>query len=99
MGALIGCLDGRADPARLTFTRPSGGHTLWAQVHCGRCPDESALLAHAAAEKVSLLPGSSFFATRPRGLFLRLSISRVRTHEIDAGFRRIVRAVEKTLPR
>ena len=77
------------------WTEPSGGCTSWLTVVGGRHADEDALLRNARETGVSVTPGSLFFPTPPDGLHLRLSISRVKVHEIDEGCRRLSRALRR----
>lgn len=78
----------------LDWTRPSGGCTLWATVPGRHGDDEQRLVDLAARERVAIAPGSAFFATAPDRLACRLSVARVKTHEIDEGCRRLARAVK-----
>jgi DNA-binding transcriptional MocR family regulator len=44
-------------------------------------------------------PGSEFFPSAPRALHLRLSIARIRSHQVDDACRRLGRAVATLIDR
>ena len=98
MTMLLRSLEKDVGGDRLEWTRPAGGCTLWARVPGGRREDERALVDAAASERVAITPGSQFFATPPDQLAFRVSIARVKVHEIEDGCRRLRRALER-LPR
>ncbi len=96
MTMLLRCLEKHVGGDRLEWTRPVGGCTLWARVPGGRLADERALIEAAGSERLAITPGSLFFVTPPDQLVFRISISRAKVHEIEAGCRRLARALEKT---
>lgn len=86
-------LEKHATGLGLEWTTPNGGCTLWVRMPQVSGAKEQRLLDLAAAERVAITPGSLFFADPPEQLSFRLSISRVKTHEIEAGTRALARAV------
>jgi DNA-binding transcriptional MocR family regulator len=95
MMVMLRSLEKHAKEDALHWTRPSGGCTLWATVRGGRREQEQELLDLAAAERVAIAPGSLFFAEPPDQLSFRLSIARVKAHEIEEGCRRLSRALNR----
>jgi DNA-binding transcriptional MocR family regulator len=93
MTVMLRSLEKHAKGVGLEWTAPNGGCTLWARVAGRRRADERTLTDLAAAERVAITPGSLFFAEPPDELAFRLSISRVKTHEIEEGCRRLSRAL------
>jgi DNA-binding transcriptional MocR family regulator len=95
MTVMLQSLEKHATGLGLEWTRPNGGCTLWATMADGKREDESALVDLAEAERVAVTPGSSFFAEPPDGLSFRLSIARVKAHDIEDGCRRLARALAR----
>ena len=82
-------------PEWVTWTVPSGGLHLWC-----RLPGvaTTALLARAAEEKVSYLPGVPCFVHEPAEQYIRLSFSHCPAEQIPEGVARLMRAVRR-MPR
>jgi DNA-binding transcriptional MocR family regulator len=95
MTALLRSLDKQAGGLGLEWTTPNGGCTLWVRVAGGRLRDERLLVDLAAAERVSITPGSVAFAEPPDELSFRLSISRAKAHQVEEGCRRLARALQR----
>jgi 2-aminoadipate transaminase len=85
-------------PAGVEWTSPMGGATLWMRVPQLNPAEEEKVLAAAADEGVTLSPGSLFFPTPTDAVASRLSIARIKAHEIDDGCRRLARALRCVLP-
>ncbi len=94
MQALLRGLRDHIPPGRATWSEPLGGCTLWVRLASPRPLSETALLDRAHAERVLVTPGSYFFPGTPTETSLRLSIARVRVHEIEEGCRRLGRILK-----
>jgi DNA-binding transcriptional MocR family regulator len=95
MTVMLQSLERHAAGLGIEWTTPNGGCTLWVRMAEGSAADEQALVKSAAAERVAVAPGSLFFPEVPDELSFRLSISRVKTHDIEAGCRRLARAISR----
>lgn len=98
MAQLLRSLEKHLGGSGFEWTKPAGGCTLWVRVPGCRQEEERRLLAAAAAERVAVTPGSLFFANPPDQLAFRLSIARVKVHEIDEGCRRLAAALRRVVP-
>jgi DNA-binding transcriptional MocR family regulator len=96
MSAILRGLEEHLPPREVTWTRPSGGYTLWVRLE--REPGaEDNLLKCLEHHGVAVAPGSLFFPGHPSGLCFRLSVSNLREPEIEKGCRRLGRALHKFL--
>ena len=78
-------------PAGVTWTSPQGGFYIWC-----RLPDpirQSRLLAKAAEQRVSYLPGSACFADEPGANHVRLNFTFAPADEIRPGVARLTEAL------
>jgi DNA-binding transcriptional MocR family regulator len=78
-------------PAGVTWTRPQGGFYFWC-----RFPDpirQSQLLARAAEQCVSYLPGDACFPDEPGANHLRLNFTFPPAEEIRPGVARLMGAM------
>jgi GntR family transcriptional regulator/MocR family aminotransferase len=95
MQALLRALDGHM-PAGVTWTRPSGGYTVWLTL-----PEvdgsERDVVERITAAGVKVGPGRRYFAHPPATLHLRLSIACVDEEHIENGCRRLGRALAGAL--
>ncbi len=82
-------------PAGTRWTRPQGGMFVWVELPDGVSADE--LLPVALQQKVAFVPGSPFFAERPRHETLRLNFSNRPPELIDVGMARLGRVVTSRL--
>ncbi len=81
----------RHRPAGLSFLKPEGGFYLWCQL-----PGElssASLLARAARERVSFLPGEVCLAGEASSRHLRLNFSHPSVRELEVGVERLARAL------
>lgn len=78
---------------RLQWTRPDGGFYVWAR--SVRPLHPSALLAAAADEGVSVLPGETCFAQPPDAAYLRLAFSNPEPDRIRTGIARLAAALSR----
>ena len=95
MKAALAALETHLDPARLGWTLPSGGYTIWLQAReaaTGQGIDEPGLAAHLLAHGVAVLPGGPHYLGPPEGLRFRLSIAHLEEADIEEGIRRLGRA-------
>lgn len=84
-------------PLNARWTKPEGGLFVWAEL-----PEEidaRELLVEAVREKVSFVPGQSFFADGSGTNTMRLNFSNVTPERLKLGVERLGRALEKRLPR
>ena len=93
MVALLKGLATRLPDGAATWTEPTGGCTLWLTLPGARPLDEARLVDLCQEAGVMVTPGSQFFPSPPRALHLRLSIARIRSHQVDDACRRLGRAV------
>jgi DNA-binding transcriptional MocR family regulator len=93
MQTLLRSLRARMPAGRVSWTEPAGGCTLWLSLSGAGAPAERAVLDRARAEGVAVTPGSFFFPNGTAGVSFRLSIARVKAHEIDEGCQRLARAI------
>ncbi len=93
MVALLKGLATRLPAGAATWTEPVGGCTLWLTVPGARPGDEPRLLDLCRRFGVAVEPGSQFFPSAPRALHVRLSIARIRLHQVDDACRRLGRAI------
>jgi 2-aminoadipate transaminase len=82
-------------PVEASWTRPEGGLFLWVELPATVSGEQ--LLEDALAERVAFVPGSSFFASRPRANFIRLNFSNRSPEMIEEGVRRIAGALKRRL--
>jgi 2-aminoadipate transaminase len=78
---------------QLQFSRPEGGFFIWAKLTNG--VTATTLLGHALKERVSFVPGQSFFAADPDYSTLRLSFSCAAASRLTAAGPRLARALER----
>lgn len=93
MVALLKGLATRLPEGAATWTEPAGGCTLWLTLPDARPADEARLVNLCAQCGVMVMPGSQFFPSAPRALHLRLSIARIRSHQVDDACRRLGKAI------
>jgi DNA-binding transcriptional MocR family regulator len=95
MVALLRGLGTHMPKGKVSWTEPAGGCTLWLTVTGARQDDEPEFLDRCREAGVLVAPGSLFYAagSRGHGLHARLSISRIKTHQIDEACRRLGRAL------
>ena len=81
-------------PAEVTWTHPQGGLFLWISLPRGM--DSQLLFRSALAEKVSFVPGDSFYADNDLDSYrhLRLNFSYCAPEQIREGIRRLSVAVK-----
>lgn len=77
----------------LTWQTPAGGFYLWARLH--RKVPQGALLARAADQCVSYLPGTACFVNDPGESYLRLNFTYPTPEQIKEGVRRLVEALRQ----
>ena len=82
-------------PAVCRSTRPEGGLFVWVELPPSINGQE--LFEEALADKVSFVPGGSFFASEPRENFIRLNFSNRPPDMIREGISRIGRILKKRL--
>jgi 2-aminoadipate transaminase len=82
-------------PEGVRWTRPQGGMFLWLTVPAER--DGLALLRRSIEQKVSFVPGVSFFANGGGENALRLNFSYSRPEQIEAGVIRLAAAVRAAM--
>ncbi len=70
-------------PASVRWTRPGGGLFIWVSLPEGK--DARELLLRAQAEKVSFIPGTSFYPAADRHRELRLNFSNMDPEKIREG--------------
>lgn len=92
--AMISALE-RCLPADIPFTRPQGGMFIW--VTLPETADAMAILKDAVAQKVSFLPGGSFFTDGDGRRYMRLSYSQADEATIEEGIARLARVVSQHL--
>lgn len=92
--AMLGALE-RHFPRGTRWTRPEGGLFVWTQLP--RAISADALFDDVIREGVAFVPGTAFFADRPRHEFMRLNFSNRDPAAIEAGMRVIAQAVERRL--
>ncbi len=93
MVALLKGLAARLPAGAARWTEPVGGCTLWLTVAGARAEDEARLTALCREFGVLVTPGSLFFPSAPRELHLRLSIARIKSHQVDDACRRLGKAI------
>ncbi len=71
------------------WTQPVGGYTLWLRVRKELPEREQDLCDRLYRSGVLVVPGSLFFPGKPRAIFLRLSIAKIRENDLDEGCRRL----------
>ncbi|HEX8438883.1 PLP-dependent aminotransferase family protein [Archangium sp.] len=84
--AMLGSLE-RHMPAGTRWTQPDGGMFLWVELPRGMSADT--LFPLALEKRVAFVPGSPFFASEPRGEFMRLNYSNRPPELIEEGMRRL----------
>lgn len=94
MGAAIEALHSLLPGERVGWNEPSGGYLIWLEL-CGLQVSEDALHAELHKQGVAASMGSQYFPEPPKGLYLRLSISRLNEEEIVEGIGRLGRALQK----
>jgi DNA-binding transcriptional MocR family regulator len=99
MVALLKGLATRLPDGAATWTEPAGGCTLWLTVPRARPDDEARLVALCLESGVTVTPGRLFFPSAARALHLRLSIARIRSHQVDDACRRLGRAIGTLIDR
>lgn len=77
----------------MRFQRPAGGFFLW--LACAEGIDARRVVAAAAEEGVSCVPGHSFFLEPGRHQHVRLAYSQARLDEMPEAARRLRRAFER----
>jgi len=83
-------------PPEVHWTRPHGGLFLWARMP--DCMDARELLKVAIEEKVAFVPGHAFYPGGVDGhCCMRLNFSHARPELIEAGIRRLGRAIMRQL--
>jgi 2-aminoadipate transaminase len=83
-------------PPEVQWTRPQGGLFLWARMP--DCMDAEELLKVAVEEKVAFVPGHAFYPGGGDGhCCMRLNFSHARPELIEAGIRRLGRAIKRQL--
>ncbi|HJQ69962.1 MAG TPA: PLP-dependent aminotransferase family protein [Blastocatellia bacterium] len=82
-------------PAGCSWTRPEGGLFVWIELPAS--VDGQDLFEEALADKVSFVPGASFFASEPRENFIRLNFSNRPPDMIREGVTRIGKILKKRL--
>jgi len=97
--AMVRGLTRRVPPGALEWREPAGGCTLWARVVGARRADEAAFIEYTREAGVTVTPGSLFFATPVDALYVRLSLAKVKAHDVDEGCRRLARAIERLAAR
>jgi DNA-binding transcriptional MocR family regulator len=96
MWTMLHALENHMPTRHVTWTRPSGGYTLWVQVD-GEPAAEPDLLRCLDHHGVAVAPGSLFFPGRPRGLCFRLSVSNLKEPDIEQGCRHLGKGLSKFL--
>lgn len=94
--AMLGAL-ARHMPPGTRWTKPEGGMFTWVTLPSGLSADE--LFEAALAEHVAFVPGSPFFAERPRHDTLRLNYSNRPPELIEEGMARLGRVTSRALAR
>jgi 2-aminoadipate transaminase len=84
-------------PKGTRWTRPEGGMFTWVELPHGL--DADSLFAAALAEHVAFVPGTSFFAERPRKDTLRLNYSNRPPERIEEGLARLGKVTARALAR
>jgi DNA-binding transcriptional MocR family regulator len=82
-------------PAEARYVKPEGGLFLWVQLPGGVSAGD--LYPLAAAEGVTLVPGSVFFPGEGVQSYLRLNFAIHSPEVIEEGVRRLGRAIERCL--
>jgi 2-aminoadipate transaminase len=82
-------------PYEARWTHPEGGLFIW--VELPERINTEALFADAQAEGVAFVPGTSFFACKPRLNFMRLNFSNQTPEMIEEGIKRIGAILERRL--
>jgi len=96
MSAMLRALEEHLPSRKVTWTRPSGGYTLWVRLEADASAEVS-LLKCLEHHGTAVAPGSLFFPGKPRGLCFRLSVSNLTQDEIHEGCRRLGKALSKFL--
>ena len=78
-------------PNGLHWDKPSGGYYIWCRLPEGI--SSSKLVSKAAANKVSFVPGSPFFASGQGEQYIRLNFTFVSHGLIEEGVRRLCGAM------
>lgn len=76
-------------PEEFTWAKPEGGFYVWCRFPERVSP--ARLLARAAAERVSYLPGGTCFVEAPGANFLRLNFTYAPPDQLREGVRRLLR--------
>jgi DNA-binding transcriptional MocR family regulator len=84
-------------PASASFTRPSGGMSLW--IRLPESLDAGELLPRAEREGVTYLPGKYFAVSRPQPNGLRISFAGMTPEDIRSGLEILGRIFENELKR
>ena len=82
-------------PAGVTYTRPSGGLFLWAELPAGI--DGAKLLQRSLERDVAFVPGGSFFPNGGHDNTMRLNFSAMPLDRIVEGIRRLATVISETL--
>lgn len=93
MTALLEGLQRHCGRTAAEWSRPNGGSVAWVRIPRSRGQDEKRLLEEAGKAHVAITPGSVFFATPPREIGFRISISQVDVSQIDEGCRRLAKVL------
>ncbi len=76
------------DPARVEWTQPVGGYTIWLVLKGFRLSEDE-LVDHLLNRGVAVLPGSTQFHGKSRGISFRISIGHLDEPKIEEGIRRL----------
>lgn len=79
-----------------SWNRPSGGYLFWIKVDLPPEREEQ-VLQQCEAEGVKVLGGSEFFTKKPDALYLRVSVSAVKTDDLKQGIEALGRAIQRIL--
>jgi len=82
-------------PSNTRWTRPEGGLFLW--VELPEHLDAEDLSEVAIRDRVAFVPGTSFFADRPKRNFMRLNFSNQKPALIEEGIRRVGDLLNRSL--
>ena len=81
-------------PEGVSWTKPAGGFYFWCRLPAMA---QATLLARAAEEKVSYLPGTSCYVHEPAEHRVRLSFSHCPEDQIREGVGRLMQAVRRAV--
>jgi len=80
----------------VSWNRPSGGYLFWIKVDLP-VELEAQLLQQCEAEGLKVLGGKEFYTEKPDALYLRVSVSAVKTDDMKQGIERLRRAIRKII--